>query len=386
MRIRPLTFILLLSLAGTACNRNNVKIQGLVEGGEGATLALERLDVNRTTPLDSIQVGNDGRFTFSTSLEQPELFILNDGSGSIINLLLAPGDCVSVTTSKGSFGSGYQVEGSQESERIRMLVEHLDSTRLLLDSLQRIAASITDEESPKMDSLRSTYAGAIISQKRFTISYLVEHMSSLSSVYALYQKYDETNMVMGQEHNLQYFKSVADSLEITHPNSSLTRSLRADIQQREADFIQQEKMNALMELADEASGILDLTINDRDGKEISLSSFNGKVVLVVFWASGNQESINALLRMRSTYNKYHPNGFEIYAISLDNSKFQWMNAVDFNEFDWINVSELSYPESRAALLYNVSSIPSTYLINREGDIVARDLYGRTLETWLDNLL
>lgn len=386
MRIRPLTFILLLSLAGTACNRNNVKIQGLVEGGEGATLALERLDVNRTTPLDSIQVGNDGRFTFSTSLEQPELFILNDGSGSIINLLLAPGDCVSVTTSKGSFGSGYQVEGSQESERIRMLVEHLDSTRLLLDSLQRIAASITDEESPKMDSLRSTYAGAIISQKRFTISYLVEHMSSLSSVYALYQKYDETNMVMGQEHNLQYFKSVADSLEITHPNSSLTRSLRADIQQREADFRQQEHMNRLLEMADEASGILDLTINDRDGKEISLSSFNGKVVLVVFWASGNQESINALLRMRSTYNKYHPNGFEIYAISLDNSKFQWMNAVDFNEFDWINVSELSYPESRAALLYNVSSIPSTYLINREGDIVARDLYGRTLETWLDNLL
>ena len=63
-----------------------------------------------------------------------------------------------------------------------------------------------------------------------------------------------------------------------------------------------------------------------------------------------------------------------------------MSAVDFNEFDWINVSELTFPESRAALLYNVSEIPTTFLINREGDIVAKNLLGRSLETWLDNLI
>jgi len=63
-----------------------------------------------------------------------------------------------------------------------------------------------------------------------------------------------------------------------------------------------------------------------------------------------------------------------------------MNAMDFNEFKWINVSELSFPESTAAILYNVSELPSTFLINREGDIVAKNLYGRNLETWLDNLI
>ena len=93
-----------------------------------------------------------------------------------------------------------------------------------------------------------------------------------------------------------------------------------------------------------------------------------------------------LLQLKSTYEKYRKKGFEVYAVSLDSNKIQWMNAIDFNEFNWINVCELSYPESRAASLYNVKAIPAGYLINREGDIVARDLYGRTLETWLDNLL
>ena len=83
---------------------------------------------------------------------------------------------------------------------------------------------------------------------------------------------------------------------------------------------------------------------------------------------------------------YHKKGFEIYAISLDTDKFRWMNAIDFNEFNWINVSEMSYPDSRANMIYNVSSLPASFLINREGDIVAKDLSGKTLETWLDNLL
>ncbi|GAI17161.1 unnamed protein product, partial [marine sediment metagenome] len=282
--------------------------------------------------------------------------------------------------------SGYQVDGSVESENIRILVEQLLSTRADLDSLLTVAESIENPESPQMDIVRSSYTQVIVNQKRFTIRYLVEHMTSLSSVYALYQKYDEENLVMGQEADLQYFKVVADSLEMAFPNSSLTRSLRADIDQREAAYQQMNQMNTLMEMAEEATGMLDLSIADRDGNEITLSTFSGNVILVAFWASGDEMSINALLQLRSTYDKYHQKGFEIYAISLDNNKIQWMNAIDFNEFGWINVSELTYPDSRANLLYNVTSLPSVFLISREGDIVAKNLYGRTLETWLDNLL
>lgn len=378
--------MLIAALTGFSCSSTKTEISGLISGGEEINLTLERLDVNRTSLIDSVRTGKDGSFSIKLGLEEPELYILKNDNGALINLLVSPGEKISVNSSYESFGSAYMVSGSQESEGIRMLVEQLDQTRLILDSLQAVAGSIGDPENPQFELVRNTYAQAIIKQKRFTIKYLVENMSSLSSVYALYQKYNEETLVLNLENDLQYFKAVADSLEITHPNSSLTLSLRTDIQQRVASFEEAIKLNELLEMAEEVSGMIELSIPDRDGNEITLSSLNGKVTMIAFWASGNSASIQSLIQLQSTYKKYHDKGFEIYAISLDNNKINWMNAMDFNEFAWINVSELSFPESEAGVLYNITSIPTTYLINRDGDIVAKNLYGRNLETWLDNLI
>ena len=385
-RSLPFMIVLIMAITGFACNSTRTEISGLVNGGEDLCLTLERLDVFQTSLVDSVKIGKDGSFAIKFGMEEPELYILKNDKGEIMNLLVTPGEKISIETSYDSFGSGYKVAGSDESEGIRMLVEQLDQTRKKLDSLQVVAGSIGDPENPQMDLVRNSYAQAIIRQKRFTIKYLVEHMGSLSSVYALYQKYDEESLVLNLESDLQYFKAVADSLVTTYPNSSLTKSLRADIEQRETAFKEAAQVNTLLGMADEVSGMLDLSIPDRDGNEIALSSLQGEVALVTFWASGNSASIQALIQLQSTYKKYHEKGFEVYAISLDNNKINWMNAIDFNEFRWINVSELSFPESKAALLYNITELPTTYLINREGDIVAKNLYGRTLETWLDNLI
>lgn len=383
----PIMIVMIMAFAGFACTSNQTEISGHVTGGEDLNLTLERLDVYQTSLVDSLKIGKDGSFSIKLKLEEPELYILKSEKGDIINLLLSPGEKLSIESSYDAFGDGYTLSGSDESEGIQRLVEQLEMTRKDLDSLQVIAGSIGDPDNPEMQVVRTAYAQAIVKQKRFTIKYLVEHMGSLSSVYALYQKYDEEDLVLNLEGDLQYFKVVADSLETTFPNSSLTKSLRADIQQRETAFSETAQLNTLLEMADEEiSGMLELSIADRDGKEIELSSLRGKVTLVAFWASGNKESIQALLQLQSIYKKFHEKGFEIYAISLDNNKINWMNAMDFNEFNWINVSELSFPESKAALLYNITSLPTTYLINREGDIVAKNLYGRTLETWLDNLI
>ena len=379
-------FILIVLVVSFACSRSNTEITGHVNGGNDNTITLERLDVNRTSVIDSVKIIKDGSFSFKTRLEEPELYILKYESGDIVNLLLAPGEKVSISTSSDSFGKGYKLTGSEESENIRLLVEHLDRTRSLLDSLLNAADSIDSPESPQMDLIRNAYTQTIIKQKRYTIRYLVENMTSLSSVYALYQKYDEETPILGNDSDFQYFKTVADSLEMRHPHSSLTKSLRADIDKKEALYKQALHMNTLLSLAEEESGMLDLAIPDREGEEVSLSSLKGEVILVTFWSSRNESSVQSLLQLQSIYNRYHDNGFEIYAISLDNNKISWMNAIDFNEFKWINVSELSYPDSRANVIYNVTALPSTFLINREGDIVAKNLYGRTLETWLDNLI
>jgi len=377
---------MIMLLTGFACSNNKTEIKGIVSGGADKTLTLERLDVNRTMVIDTVRIKDDGSFSFKTQQDEAELFVIKNQDGALINLLLSPGEDISLHTDYDSFGTDYQVDGSEESEGISLLVDHLNQTRRELDSLLLIVDSIDDPENPQMGLIRSAYAQTIIKQKRFTIKYLVEHMTSLSSVYALYQKYDEQSLILGSESDLQYFKAVADSLELVYPNSSLTLSLRADIEQKEKEYQVEFKLNQLMEMAGEETGFLKLSIPDRDGVEVDLSSLEGQVILITFWASQNKESINALLQLQSTYKKYHSSGFEIYAISLDNNKIEWMNAIDFNEFGWINVSELSFPESRAALLYNVSALPTTFLVNREGDIVSKNLFGRNLETWLDNII
>jgi len=383
----PVFIVLIVAATGFACNTTRTEIKGLVSGGENEHLSLERLDVNRTSLIDSIKIGRDGTFDTKFRLEGPELCILKNKKGKIINLLVSPGDRISVESSYDQFGTTYTVSGSQESEGIHMLVGHMDQTRRELDSLDVLAGTIGDPENPQMELVRNAYAQAIIKQKRFTIKYIVEHMGSLSSVYALYQKYNGENLVLNQEGDLQYFKAVADSLESTYPNSSLTKSLLTDIEQREASFYEMAHLDSLLELAgDKVSGMLDLSIADRDGDLIQLSSLQGKVILVAFWASVSNESIKALLQLKQIYNKYHEKGFEVYAISLDSNRINWMSAIDFNEFSWINVLEYSTPESKASLLYNITSLPTTFLINRDGDIVAKNLYGRTLETWLDNLI
>lgn len=373
--------------AGISCSRSRTEISGQLIGGSVQILTLERLDVNRTTLIDSIETDKAGSFGFRIKQEEPGLFILKNEQGDLINLLLFPGDMANVRTSSDAFGSGYEVDGSEESEKIRQLVEHLTNTRNDLDSLLSMVDSLENPDDPQMELIEQAYAQTIIKQKRYTIRFIVENMSSLSSIYALYQKYDNQTPILGTSSDLQYFKSVADSLQVTHPENSLTRSLQADIKLKEQEIENAMQVEELLGMADEEiTGLLDLSIPDRNGSEITLSSLQGKVILVFFWASDNQASVEALLQLRNTYNRYHNRGFEVYAISLDNDKVQWMQSIDYNEFDWINVSELTYPDSKAQIFYNVTSLPTTFLINREGDIVARNLYGRTLETWLDNLI
>ncbi len=382
-----LLIIPILMLLMMDCDRNATQISGRIEGGGNRNFALERLDVNRTILVDSIQTDESGDFDVKIHQEEPALFILKNEEGNIINLLMSPGEQVVIDATWDNFASGYSIGGSEESEKIRLLVEHMSRTRNELDSLLSLVDAIEDPEDPRMELIKNAYASAIIKQKRYTIRFIVENISSLSSIYALYQKYDSQNPVLGESSDLQYFKSVADSLESRYPDIALVQSLKADIAQKEGEINTAFKVEKLLEQADEEiTGLLDLKIPDLDGDSITLSSLQGKVILVYFWASENPASVESLLRMRSTYQKYHDQGFEIYAISLDNERRRWVQSVDYNEFDWINVSELTYPDSRANLFYNVTSLPTNYLINREGDIIAKDLYGKTLETWLDNLL
>ena len=147
-----------------------------------------------------------------------------------------------------------------------------------------------------------------------------------------------------------------------------------------AQLIAENKKNAI------GSPMPDFTQTDTSGKPVSLSSFRGKFVLIDFWASWcgpcRKENPNVV----SLYEKYHAEGFEIFGVSLDKTRAAWIKAIADDRLPWMQVSDLGYWKSAPAVLYGVTSIPFTLLIDRDGKIIAKKLRGEDLEQKLAELM
>jgi len=126
----------------------------------------------------------------------------------------------------------------------------------------------------------------------------------------------------------------------------------------------------------------DFTLPSPEGKDISLSDFRGKVLLIDFWASWcgpcRRENPNVV----KVYEEYKDQGFEILGVSLDRKEERWLKAIEQDGLSWPQVSDLKGWQNAAAQLYGVRSIPHTVLLDREGKIIARNLRGPALEAKL----
>lgn len=122
----------------------------------------------------------------------------------------------------------------------------------------------------------------------------------------------------------------------------------------------------------------DFTLPAPDGKNVSLSDYRGKIVLLDFWASWCGPCLREVPNVKKVYDKFHDKGFEILSVSLDDKKDNWVNAIEKNDLDWGHVSSLKGWSCPVAKLYNVSGVPAMLLIDKEGKIVATKLRGDLL--------
>jgi len=130
----------------------------------------------------------------------------------------------------------------------------------------------------------------------------------------------------------------------------------------------------------------DLAYENPDGKIMKLSDLRGKVVLLDFWAAWCRPCRIENPNVVKMYKKYHEKGFDVYSVSLDRSKADWVKAIEADGLIWPNhVSELQQWQSQAAKTYGVSAIPTTFLIGKDGRIIAKNLRGAALENALKEL-
>jgi len=131
----------------------------------------------------------------------------------------------------------------------------------------------------------------------------------------------------------------------------------------------------------------EISLPNVNGEMINLSSFRGKVVLLDFWASWCGPCRRNNKEVMPVYEKYHDKGFEIFGVSLDDNKPSWLKAIQQDKMKWKNVIDLKAAYgNELTQTWNLQTIPSTFLIDKKGNLIARDVEKETLEKLLEKLL
>jgi thiol-disulfide isomerase/thioredoxin len=123
-----------------------------------------------------------------------------------------------------------------------------------------------------------------------------------------------------------------------------------------------------------------------EGGEFGLSQLKGKVVLIDFWASWCGPCRRAFPEVKATYAKYRSRNFEILGVSLDRDKDAWLGAIKSDDLPWKQISDLKFWQCQGAVTYGVTSIPQTVLVDKKGNIAARNLMGAQLDQKIEELL
>ncbi len=385
MKKQDFIILLILIITFSCKNENNTIITGTCPDVTDDYLMVNRMSLNNSVFVDSVIVRQSGKFKIKLEDTEPAFYTLGVSDDEFVTVVVEPGDRINLAFKGGKLQNDYIVEGSEESDKVRLLDKKLGQTIIKLDSLSaEYQESLEKGDNPeKVAEIEQEYTRTLNEQRSHNIAFILDNLSKLSAIKALYQKINENTYVLYQQRDLQFLKLVTDSLGKYYPDITLTRSLEKNLK----DEMNIMNINRIAKAAEEVTPIeLDVNLEDINGNRKKLSDLlNNNYVLLSFWSAESNECIANNLFLKQMYQLYHNEGFEIYHVNLDSDESVWKNSVRFDELPWVNVREDDPSNPITARIFNVTSLPANYLFDINGDIIGKDLFGRSLKIKLGQI-
>ncbi len=342
-------------LVCASCSNSKFKVEGTIDGGANSMLYLEQLSQNDIVTLDSVKISPNGDFSFtSVAPEYPDLYRLRLGGEALI-FAIDSIETITISGNSDNFATQFTVTNSPATEHIRQL-------RASARALQSPSDTLTEVE----------ILEAINNHRHLAKEIVLTNTHSLAAYYAVYQTIGGYYLLSPEKKDeLPFWNATATAFDLRYPEYYRSKQLKETTLLAMAH--QRKSNNSTeIEFEPEVTGMIDISLPNRAGDIVSLSSLKGKVVLVDFTLFAREESPAHILLLRELYNEYHAKGFEIYQVSLDPNKLFWMEQT--LGLPWICVRDANTIQSTYISAYNLYDFPALFLINREGDIVARPSY------------
>lgn len=355
MKLLSNTLLVFLCSLGTIVQAQNTVLTGQIKGLSGAIVKIN-YTINSVFKTDSVKAIND-IFTWKVNLNGPQLISLVMDNHSY-SYFVGPGHSKLTGTKDGSqsfklTGSPMQDDAIAFSEFIKDLT---DQESLISNAYGKASPQEKEALEKKREALK-------IQKKARANQFIVDHPKSFFSIYLITSR---------TSYGYAEVKPLYDKLD-------------ASAKQTEAG----KKLSQMLEVLKKSligNQMADFIQADTSGKQVKLSSFKGKYVLVDFWASWcgpcRAENPNVL----KVYNAYKDKGFTVVGISLDDKAANWKKAIRDDQMPWTQLSDLKGWKNEISTSYGIQGIPSNLLIDPSGKIIAKDLRGVMLENKMKELL
>jgi len=362
-----------LFLLASCGSQKGLTVQGTIDNATNLSVFFDKKDLNNTaTSLDKIDSNSKGKFSFNfPDGITPGVYRVRIGAKSI--------DLV--------------MDGTEKNVKIAGDLQNLEKF------------SYTIEGAPLADSYRSTmsdFASQKLNQQTL--------MSTLDSADPLVSMALANSLFAKNPQLVGVHKNICERLSTKYPGVQCVKDYESMVKNLETAAAQAQKAQSrgkyAVQVGDPAP---EIALPDVNGKTRKLSDLKGSIVLLDFWASWCGPCRRANPGVVETYHKYKDDGFTVFSVSLDgldsrtkarfngdqtriaaqieSSKKRWLDAIAKDKLAWDNhVSDLKKWESQASGLYGVRSIPTTFLLNREGNIAALNPRHTQIEAEIKKLL